>query len=444
MDSSLDIKINFGSLLKFALPTILSMVIMSVFGSIDGIFISRFIDVASLSAANISMPILTATIAVGAMFAAGGSALVAKKKGEGLEVEARENFSLLIYFIVGISVLAAIIVLIFMEPLLRQLGADDFLMGMTREYITPIVIAIPFISLGFIFNQFLIADGKPTLAMIITIIGGLSNISLNWVFIYLMDMELFGAALATTIGYSVPSVVGIVYFTFFRKGSGLYFVKPRLDLKAITQSMTNGLSEFISMFALTVTTTFMNNIIMDIEGPLGVAAVGIMMAVQGLMTSLFMGYAFGVSPLISFNHGKGDTDNLKKIYALSLKTVFALSLISILVGNVFASPLTAIYVPRGAEVYEMAVYGLRVVTTGFVFIAFNIFASAMFTALNNGKISGLLSFFRSLVFLSFSFLVMPRFFQMNGVWIAIPLAELLALAMTVYYFKKMKPKYHYA
>ena len=442
MKSSLDMNINTKSLLKFTLPSIISMVVMSVFGAIDGVFISRYIDIYSLSAANIAMPILTATMAIGFMIAAGGSALVATKKGEGLDQEARENFSLLIYVAFVVSTLLAVVSLIFLEPLLRFLGSNELLLPLAKEYIRPITIAIPIILLGFIFQKFLIADGKPTLAMFVSSIGAIMSAVLNYVFIYLWGMGLRGASIATTIGYSLPTLVGVIYFTFFRK-SGLYFVKPCFDFKVITKSTTNGISEFISMMAVTVTSTFMNNIIMEVEGPMGVAAVGIMLTIQGLVTSLFLGYAFGISPIISYNYGKKETANLKKIYSLSLKIITVLSIFSVGITQLFASPLTEIYVPAGTVVYEMTVFGLRLISISFILIAFNTFASGMFTAFNNGWVSGILSFFRTLVFLVISLLILPRSFGMNGVWLSLPFAEVLSAMMTIYYLRKMAPVYHY-
>lgn len=440
---SLDIKINTSSVLKFALPSILSMVIMTTFGMVDGVFISRLIDMYAFSAMNIAFPILTTIIAVGFMLATGGSALVAMKKGEGKEVEARENFSFLTYFSFGFSVIASILTWIFLEPLLRFLGANESLLPLAKEYIEPIVIGMPIVLLGFVFQKFFIAEGRPTFAMIVSSSSGVASVFFNFLFIQYLEMGLRGAAIGTVISYSIPSIIGLIYFSFFRK-SGLYFVKSPFVFKVITKSTTNGISEFISMMAVSITATYMNNIVMNLEGPMGVAAIGIMMTTQGLITSMFLGYAFGVSPLISFNHGEGNTENLKKIYSLSLRTIAVLSLISIVLAIVLASPLTRVYVSSGTPVYDMAVFGLRILSIGFVFSAFNVFASNMFVALNNGWVSGVLSFFRTLVLIQVTLFVFSNLFGMNGVWAAMPLAEVFAMIMTIYYFRKMKARYRYA
>jgi len=442
-DTGLNIKINFAQVMKFALPSIFSMVVMGIFGAIDGVFVSRLIGVESLAAVNVSFPIIMAIMAIGSMIASGGSALVAKKKGEGLEEEARKNFSMLIVAsTIGIGILS-LVSFVFREPLLQFLGADAFLLPKSLTYITPILMLAPLISLAFIFQSFLIADGRPNLSMGVSIIGGLSNVALNYVFIQNLGWGLAGTAWATTIGYSIPAVVGLVYFAVAR-GGGLYFVKPTWDGSVMAKTFSNGLSEFVTMISVTVTSTFMNNIIMDIEGPLGVASVGIMLAVQGLITSLFMGYGFGIAPIISYNFGKSDVGNLKKIYALSLKIVAVLALFSIAIATVFASPLIQIYVDAGTPVYDMAVFGLRMVSMGFIFMAFNMFGSGMFTALNDGKTSAVISVSRSLVVLVITLSILPALFGMDGVWIALPVVEVVSVLVTVYFFRSKRRKYGYA
>ena len=444
-NKKLEFDINGKNILKFALPTIISMVIMNVFGTIDGIFVSRFLDVMSLSAVNIAMPILTSTLAVGMMIATGGSALAARKKGEGKIEEARENFTLLIVFSTVISLLASFLVFIFLDDLLYYvLGADAYLLPLAREYITPIVIGMPAALIGFVLAKFLIVDGKPTLAMIVTSVGGILSVALNFILLGVLELGLFAAGLGSAIGYLAPTVVGLTYFTF-KKKEGLYFVKLKWDGGAIVKSMTSGVSEFITMFAITVTSTVINNVVMEIGGFEGVAAVGIMIGAQGIISSIFVGYAFGVAPIVSYRHGQKDHASIQKLYKLSLKIIAFLSIGAIAMGFVLAGPLTLIYVPSGTAVYDMAVHGIRIVSFGFVLLAFNIFGTAFFTAFEDGWVSGMMSFFRSLVFLVISLLTIPALLgNMTGVWLAMPVAELLSIFMTIYYLKKMKSKYHYA
>lgn len=443
--NKLDFEITGKNLMKFAFPTIISMVVMSIFGTIDGVFVSRFLDVMSLSAVNIAMPVLTATIAVGMMIATGGSALIARKKGEGKDQEARENFTLLIVFSTVASVIVSFIVWLFLdEILLYILSADEYILPLARDYILPIVIGMPAALIGFVMSKFLIVDGKPVLAMITSSAGGIVSAALNFMLLGILGLDIFWAGMGSAIGYLVPTLVGIGYF-LFKKKEGLYFTKPKWDSKAITGPMTAGVSEFITMFAVTVTSTVMNNVVMDIGGFEGVAAVGIVLGAQGIVTSIFAGYSFGIAPIVSYRYGKKCEAEIKSIYKISIKIIAGLAVVAILIGVTLASPLTRIYVSRSTAVYDMALFGIRLLSASFVLVAYNIFATAFFTAFGDGWVSGIMSFCRSLVFLVSTLLVIPGMFgTMTGVWIAIPAAEVLAILVTIYYLRKMKATYDYA
>lgn len=443
MDHSLNIKITAGKLLKYSLPTIISMVFMSIYTTVDGIFISNYVGTNGLSAINIVMPLMMIVLSIGMMLGAGGNALVAKKMGEGKTAEARQNFSLITLVAFLISVVISVIALIFREPILRVLGADDILIPLSLEYAVPLFIILPFALFGVFFQMFFIADGKPQLGMIISVLGGVTNIVLDYLFIAVYGMGLFGAALATGIGYSVPAVIGLFYFALQRKGN-LFFVKPVFDWHVIAKSSANGASEMVTMLSTSVITIVFNNILIRLAGADGVAAITIILYIQGILSSVYMGYSSGIGPIISYNYGKEDTDKLKKIYSLSLRIILAMSITSLAVSLIFAEPLVGIFAEKGTAVFSMSVEGFRIFAVSFIFMGFNGFSSAMFTALNNGKISAILSFFRTLVFILIMALVLPLIWGITGVWIATPVAEVLAIFMTVYYFKKMKPVYKYA
>ncbi|WP_040196997.1 MATE family efflux transporter [Candidatus Soleaferrea massiliensis] len=443
MDKSLDRSISPGMLIKFSLPTVISMVFMGIYSSVDGIFVSRLVGTDALSAVNIVIPLIMTILAIGFMLGTGGNALVAKKMGEGKTNEARQNLTLLVVAAFVVSAVITVLGSVFIEPLLRLLGANSDIYTLCYEYTQPLFILIPFALLGILFQQFFITEGRPNLGMLSSVLGGIANIGLDYLLIAVFDMGVTGAALATGIGYSIPALVGIVYFACSRK-RGLYFVKPKLDVPVIIKSCTNGVSEMISMLASSVTMLVINNILIRLAGSNGVAAISIILIAQGILTSIYMGYSSGIAPIISFNYGKQDTDRLKKIYSISLSIIFAVSVISLAAGLVFTKPLVGIFTNAGTEVYEMAVHGFRITCIGFLFMGFNGFSSSMFTALNNGRVSGILSFFRTLVFVLITTLTLPFIFGVTGVWIAIPLAEILAIFMTIYYFKKMKPIYKYA
>lgn len=443
MDKSLNIKVNCVSLLKFALPIIIANIFMSIYSTIDGVFVSNFIGTDALSAVNIVMPLLMISIAVGTMFGSGGNALISKKLGEGKTQEARKNFTLLILTTIIVSYIISIICFIFRKPILYVLGADATIYNYCEAYAMPVLIILPFALLGILFQMFFISEGKPSISMTSSILGGFINVILDYVLIVKLNLGLQGAAIATGIGYSFPSLVGIIFFALNKKGT-LHFTKPNLDFKVIINSCTNGMSEMVSMLSSSIVMVAMNNIMIRLAGTDGVSAITIILYTQSLLSSIYMGYSTGISPLISFNYGKNNTDNLKKIYKISLRAITSISLITFLLSFVLSKPVISIFAKVGTSVFTIAFNGFKIFSISLLFMGINIFSSAMFTALNNGKISAILSFFRTLVFLLVSLLIFPNLFGVTGVWITIPLSEILSIIMSIYCFNKFKNVYKYA
>ncbi|WP_423363367.1 MATE family efflux transporter [Mycoplasma sp. P36-A1] len=443
MELSLDKNISLKMLLLFALPTVVANVLMGIYSSIDAVFVARFIGAEGLSAVNIVMPLLMLIIAVSFMLGTGGNAYVAKKLGENKINEARSAFSLIVVIAVSFSIVLAIIGYIFHDQLIYILGADETIYELCISYLYPLLVGLPFVILGFIFQQFFISDGKPSIGLIGSIIGGILNIFLDYFLIVKLGMGLQGAAIATTIGYGFPAIIGLVYFMNNKK-EGLYLTKFNFDLEVIYKSLSNGMSEMITIAASGITMILMNNIIIRISGINGVAAVTIIMTVHAIITNIYMGYASGIAPIVSFNYGKNYYSRLKKIYEHSINIISVVSVLCLLICFIFASSIVTIFVPKDGEVYLIAVRGFRLSAIGFMFLGFNNFASTMFTALNNGKVSAVLSSFRTLIFLVISLITLPFFFGLNGVWLAIPVAEIMAICMSMYYNKKMKVVYKYA
>ncbi|MCL2573564.1 MAG: MATE family efflux transporter [Defluviitaleaceae bacterium] len=443
---SISKKPTWNHLLKFALPTILSMLIMSTFGIVDGIFVSRLIDPIALSVVSLVFPFMSFVMAFGFMMGVGGNALVAKKIGEGREKEGRENFSLITLVSFVVSLALTLIGILFPDFILGILGVDAFAREMSLAYLQPMLWFLPTAVLGMIFQQFLITAGKAHYSAIMSLVGGLTSAGLNYVFIYILDMGLSGAALATSIGFTLPFVVGFIYFIFNRNGK-VYLVCPKWDFKALGRASVNGASEMVTMLATSIVAVLMNNILMDLEGGghMAVAAAAIMFGGMGIFSALFVGYSSGVAPIISYNYGKGDTSNLKKTYSNSLRLIGILSAASIVMAILSADLLISIYdIPAGTPMHDMARTGLMFLASGFIFMGFNSFASMFFTALNNGVVSSILSLFRTLIFISIAFLTLPAIFGLNGAWAAIPVAEVLGIVMTILFFKLMKKKYKYA
>lgn len=437
--SALDRPIKLPVLLRFALPTILSSIFMSIYSTVDGIFVARLINTDALSAVNIVMPMIFVSSGIGTMFGSGGNALVAKKLGEGKGREAREDFSLLLVVSFILSAVIVALCFIFLTPLLRLLGADDSLMPYCTEYMIPVLIALPFTVFGSMLSMSYITVGKAKLSFFTAVLGGVLNIVLDWLFIAVFDMGVSGAAIATSIGYTVSSLIGLVYFAACRRHE-LYIVRPRIRWNTIIKSCTNGSSEMIGVFAGSVVEILFNNILMRIAGSDGIASITIMLYVQSLFNAVYRGYSTGIAPMISYNCGRRDSERLRRIHSLSMRLIVTASLALTAVCVISSPALVRFFVKDNDEVLKMAIHGFRIFSISCLFVGINIYSSALFTALNDGRTSAILSFCRTVIFLVAPVLILPSFMELDGVWLSIPVGEILSLIMSGYYFRKLEFK----
>jgi len=452
-DQSMDQQITLWFLFKFSLPTIVSMVFMGISGIVDGVFAARFIDAYALSAVGLVTPFVMFALSIGFMLGAGGNALVAKEIGEGKLDWARRDFTLIVIFATLISALISALGAIFPDTVLSILGVNAYVHEISLRYLMPLLPFLPLGGLGMILQQFMITEGKAHYGMIATILSGVLSAALNWVFIYRMHMGIQGAALATGIAYSVPTVIGLIFFTFNRNGV-LYFVIPKLKIFVLLKSATNGMSEMVTMLSSSITQTIMNNILMDIDGPMAVASAGIIMAGVGMAANVYTGYAAGVAPIFSYNYGKKDEKALKTLFQYSFTIVVMLALSVTVLTFVFADLLILIYdidplVYIGTfvialPVYDMAFVGIRIVSLGSVFMAINTFASVLFTSFNDGKISGLIALCNGFIFIILCMVLFSNLWGVNGVWIAIPAADILTLMVSGYLLIKYRKVFKYA
>lgn len=443
MGHSLAIQIKPISLLKFALPTMIANMFMSVYMTVDGIFVANCVNTNALSAVNIVMPYVMIVLALGTMIGTGGSAIVSAQLGEGKYKEAKENFSFLCAFCFAACVLVSILSFVFHEPLLRILGANDVIFDYCKDYARPLFVVAPVALLGMALQSFFIAAGKPGLGMSFSLLGGAVNIFLDWLFIAHLGWETTGAALATGIGYSIPGVAGIIYFSVARKGT-LYFVQPKWRNSVLWKTITNGSSEMVAMTASGITTVMMNNIVMGFKGEDGVAAISILIYTMSLLTSVYMGYVLGVAPITSFHYGAGNTENLKKAHGINLKVIGVISVVMYLLGIALRDPMISVFAEKGTEVFQMAAKGYWLFSISYLYMGFNMYGSSLFTALGNGRVSAIISFCRGLIFLTAALYGLSALFGLKGLYLAMPAAELLGLGLTVYYLKKMKGRYGYA
>lgn len=441
MENSLGKKITFFSLIRYTFPTIVMMMFFSLYTIVDGIFISRFVGSNALSATNIVYPVINIILGLSVMFATGGSAIIARLMGEEKNKEAREGFTFLIVILVALGAIIAILCSIFMKPIIYALGSTEILYDYCRDYLLIMVIFAPITMLKMFFDYFLVTAGNPKLGLISSILGGITNIILDYVFIVPLNMGIKGAALATCIGYALPCIIGIVYF--MNKKQTIYFVKPKANFKLIFDSSLNGFSEMITQISSAITTYLYNIAMLRFLGENGVAAITIVLYAQFLLVSAYLGFSSGVAPRISYNYGRKDKEQLKKIVKYSFLFIAILSISSFTIARLLSSTLVGIFSGTGSELYYIALHGFNLFSITFLICGANIFTSGMFTAFSNGKVSAIVSSLRTLVFFLVGIVILPRFFGSDGVWLVVPCAEILTIIVCSIYIYKYKNVYGY-
>lgn len=436
-----DQKWNAASLLRFAFPTIVMMVFMGLYTIVDTIFVARFVSTDALSAINIVCPVINLTVGLGTMIAAGGSAVVSRKMGAGLEQEAKEDFTLLVLAAAGVGAAILTCGTLWLNPILLALGASERLLPYCRDYLGLLLLFLPANVIQTVYANLFVTAGKPGLGFGLSVLAGLANILLDYVFIVPGGMEIRGAALGTGLGYLIPAAAGTVFF--FRNRGVLSFVKPHWRGALLTESCLNGSSEMVGQLAAALTTFLFNLTMMERLGEDGVAAVTIMIYSQFLLNTLFIGFSMGVSPVIGFHYGSGNREQQRKILSICIRFLSAASLLLFALSISGGSLVVRMFTPDASRVYEIAAAGFPVFSVSFLFCGFNIFISALFTALSNGKVSAVLSFLRTFGLLCGGILLLPRFFGIIGVWMAVPMAEgimfFVSLGCLIYYRKR----YHY-
>lgn len=441
LENPLSKNFTMRSLLQFALPTIVMMIFMGLYTIGDTIIISRFVNTNALSALNIVTPVINIIVGLGTMLATGGSAIVARKMGEGSEKRASQDFTLIVFAGVILGASVSILGSLFIDKIIWELGASELLFPYCKQYLSILLLFVPASMMQVLFQNLIVTAGKPGFGMVLSMSAGAINVLLDYIFVVPMDMGIAGAALGTGIGYLIPTVIGIIFFT--RSKRTLRFQKPVLDFRVLWESGSNGFSEMISQIATAVTTFLFNIIMMKLLSENGVAAITIIIYTQFLLTTLYIGFSMGVAPIISYNYGSKDYDRLKKIFRMCLLFISAVSVIVFAVAMLLGSPLVSIFSPKGTPVYQIARQGFLIFSISFLFCGFNIFASAMFTALSNGKVSAIISTLRTFVFISVALLILPQIFHVAGVWIAVPLAELLTIFVSLAFILKNRKGYHY-
>ena len=431
--------VTLRNILKFAIPTIAMTVFMSFYTMVDGLFVSNLIGTNALSAINLTAPIIQLVTAVSTMLATGGSAVIMKKMGEQKSKEAKEDFTFLILVNVVVGIFMCALGYLAMDRIFAGMNLSADVEGYCVEYLSRYLIFTVPILLMNNFTLYMIASEKAALSLVCSVTGGILNMVLDYVFIAGFGMGISGAAIATGLGYSVTAVAGLIVFS--RKKSLLHFSKPVFRLKVLANAATNGCSEMATALVTGIITMMFNWTMLHYVGEDGVAAVTIIMYVLMFASSLYTGYSYGVAPMLSFYYGEQNHGKLKKLVSVSFRVIACISVVTVAAFLVLTKPLVSVFARPDNPVYGLAVTGNRICTIALFFIGFNIFASGMFTALSNGVVSAVLAFSRSFVFMLITMILLPLIFGVNGIWLATPVAELMALTLSVFMFLKYRKRY---
>ncbi len=442
MNIQLSDHFTYRRLIRFVIPSVAMMILTSIYGVVDGLFVSNFVGKTPFAAVNLVIPFTMILGAFGFMLGTGGTALVAKTLGEGRQEEANRIFSMLIYFALGLGILLTIFGIAVLKGIVIKMGADDAMLRHCMIYGRIVLLGIPFYMLQNMFQNFLIAAEKPQLGLIVTIAAGVTNMVLDALFIAVLGWGVAGAAAATALGQCVGGLVPFVYFA--RKNSSkLSLVKTRLMGGALFHACTNGSSELVSNVSMSLVGMLYNLQLMKFAGENGVAAYGVIMYVNFIFIAIFLGYAYGSAPIVAFNYGARRTEELQNVLKKSLKLILGTGISLFLIATVFAGVLSGLFVGYDAELYRLTVRGFHLYAISFLLCGFNIYGSSFFTALNNGVVSAAISFLRTVVFEVAAILILPVFFGVDGIWCAITVAELASILITIGAFSALRRRYQY-
>lgn len=433
---------NYAKLLKFTFPSIVMLVFTSVYGVVDGFFVSNFVGKTPFTAVNFIMPFLMILGSLGFMFGTGGGALIAKTMGEGKIEKARQMFSLIVYTSAICGIVLALLGMLFIRPFAAVLGAEGRLLEDSVTYGRIILLAIPAYILQYEFQCLFATAGKPTLGLYVTIAAGLTNMILDALFVAVFSWGLEGAAAATAISQCVGGIVPLVYFAC-PNNSLLRLGRTEFDKKSLIKTCVNGSSELMSNIYMSVVSMLYNVQLLKYAGEDGVAAYGILMYVSLVFQAVFIGYSVGTAPIVSYQYGAGNHRELKGLLKKSFVLVGVFAVIMFAAALALARPLSFLFVGYDEELLELTVHAFSIFSFSFLFSGFAIFGSSFFTALNDGVTSAAISFLRTLLFQIAAVLIFPLLWGVDGIWISVVAAEVMAVIVTAFFLQIKRKKYHY-
>ena len=435
-------RFTYKKLLRYTFPAVIMLVFTSIYGVVDGFFVSNFVGKTPFAAVNFIMPVLMILGSIGFMFGTGGGALIAKTIGENKKEKANQIFSLIVYVSIALSIVLTVLAIIFLRPIISSLGAQGQLLEDSITYGRVILLSVPAFVLQSEFQILFATAERPKIGLYVTIAAGLTNIVLDALFIVVFSWGLVGAAWATTISLLVGSVIPLIYFSR-KNNSLLQLTKTKYDAQTMLKTITNGSSELMNMVSMSLVSIFFNIQLLKYAGENGVAAYGVLMYVNLVFLSIYLGYAVGAAPIISYHFGAQNHDELKSLLRKSVIIMGAFSLLMFGSVQLLSTPLSKLFVGYDQVLMDMTQRAIFVFSFAFLFSGVGIFGSAFFTAMNDGLISALISFLRTLVFQTGAVLIFPLFWGLDGIWLSIVLAEAMAVVVTVLFFMGKRKRYHY-
>lgn len=433
---------NYRKLLRFTLPSIVMMVFTSIYSVVDGIFVSNFVGKTPFAAINLIMPFLQMLGIVGLMLGTGGSALVAKTLGEGNREKANSTFSMLVYMLIATSVVLLILGKLYIREVAIWLGAEGDMIEHCVQYANVLLLALPAFVLQYAFQSFWVTADKPAMGLKVSIGAGIANIILDYVFIVPFDWGLDGAAYATLISQCIGGIVPIIYFAR-PNDSLLKLSRFHYDGKALLKACTNGSSEMVTNLSMSIVCMLYNFQLMKYIGENGVAAYGVIMYTYFIPLSIFLGYSIGSAPIVSYHYGAQNKDELKSLFRKSLALLSIMGVVTTVVAVSLSAPLSKIFVGYDAQLYELTRHAFILYSLAYLLAGINIYASAFFTALNDGLVSAGISFSRTLVFECGAVMILPFLIGIDGIWLSILCAETLALIVSITMFICYRKRYGY-
>jgi len=442
MDNTLKDKYTFIKLLKFTIPTMVTLIFTSIYNVVDSLFISNYVGKAAFAAVNFVFPFLICLGSVGFMFGTGGSALISKIMGEGEKDKPNQIFSLIVYVSFIIGVLLMVLGFFFIRPVATFLGAKGDLLEGSLEYGKIIILSIPAFVLQFSFQSFFSTAGKPRLCLYITVLAGITNIILDAIFIIAFGWGLKGAAFATVISQYIGGGLPLIYFSM-PNTSFLRLCKLRFDGGALIRVCTNGSSELLSNISMSFVSMLYNVQLLKYAGADGVASYGVLMSLGFVFHAIFIGYAVGVTPIIGYQYGAKDFEELKNILKKSFILIGSFAISMFVASLILSIPLSFLFVGYDKNLFSMTIQAFSFFSFAFLFSGYAIFGSAFFTALNNGLVSAIISFMRTVVFEVIAVLLFPLIWGINGIWASIVGTEVMAVIMVFFFLVIKKKQYGY-